>query len=145
MQRYVAMLREHKHVIISGPASSGKSCVASKLAEMILTNGKSSDLNESGNVKRFKLTRDVDDTCLSEIKDTCGSISGSGHVVVVVDNLEHVKNLDCFLQELSSSSSAHGTFIIGRVFFYNCHRVKLLLFSLELSFRSLLHCRQTSK
>ena len=35
--------------------------------------------------------------------------------------------------------------LISRVFFYNCHRVKSLLLSLELSFRSLLQGRQTSK
>ena len=34
---------------------------------------------------------------------------------------------------------------ITRVFFYNCHRVKSLLLSLELSFKSLLHGRQTCK
>ena len=33
----------------------------------------------------------------------------------------------------------------GRAFFYNSHRVKSLLLSLELSFRSLLQGRQTSK
>ena len=32
----------------------------------------------------------------------------------------------------------------NKLFFYNCHRVYSLLFSLELSFRSLLHSRQTS-
>ena len=34
---------------------------------------------------------------------------------------------------------------LSRVFFYNCHWVKSSLLSLELSFRSLLQGRQTSK
>ena len=33
----------------------------------------------------------------------------------------------------------------NRILFYNCHRVKLSLLSLELSFRSLLQVRHTTK
>ena len=45
----------------------------------------------------------------------------------------------------SQLDNCYNTYIIHRVFFYNSHRVKSSLLSLELSFKSLLQGRQTSK
>ena len=47
MLRYVALVREHKHVIISGPAGSGKSGMAGRLASAV-----------SRRVQRLRLTKD---------------------------------------------------------------------------------------
>ena len=48
MLRYVALVREHKHVIISGPAGSGKSGMAGRLASAV-----------SRRVQRLRLTREA--------------------------------------------------------------------------------------
>ena len=95
MQRHVAMTREHKHVIISGPASCGKSLVAGKLAGLM-----------SQNVERISLTRDNSQEQITEMMSQMTRCQ-----VVVIDNLQYLDNLDAVLQQLSSSSNI--PYIIG--------------------------------
>ena len=96
MQRHVAMTREHKHVIISGPASCGKSLVAGKLAGLM-----------SENVERISLTRDNSQEQITEMMSQMTRCQ-----VVVIDNLQYLDNLDAVLQQLSSSSNI--PYIIGK-------------------------------
>ena len=91
-QRYVSLVREHKHVIISGPAQCGKSYIASKIAQVLQTP-----------TKRFSLTRDNE----SELESW---LAEAQECVVIIDNLQYASNLDSLLQKLSSSQLP---FIIG--------------------------------
>ena len=100
IQRYVSLVREHKHVIISGPSTSGKSHVAGKLAQVIASSPRL--------CQRFTLTR-----------ENCQDLSGfldsvTKCDVVIIDNLHHADNLDNLLQQLSSSGH-QIPYIIGKI------------------------------
>ena len=100
MQRHVAMTREHKHVIISGPASCGKSLVAGRLASLM-----------SEHVERISLTRDNSQHQIAEMMVQMTEDQEDRCQVVVIDNLQYLDNLDAVLQQLSSSSNI--PYIIG--------------------------------
>ena len=97
IQRYVSMVREHKHVIISGPASCGKTTIANKIADLLST--------PTLTVKTFTFTRDNIEELETFLEDAKNNI-------VIINNLQHAENLDSLLQRLSSPET-HLPFIIG--------------------------------
>ena len=97
MLRYVALVREHKHVIISGPAGSGKSGMAGRLASAV-----------SRRVQRLRLTREA-----GGVRGEVEQLRVAGAECVILDNLEHAESLDTLLQELSAPG-AGPQYIIGQ-------------------------------
>ena len=103
MQRYVALVREHKHVILCGPPTTGKSTIARKLANIISRGNKSC-------VETFSLARD---NC-GGVEKLIEDIKTEGKCdIVIIDNLQNAQNIDKLLQSLSSTNTNHLPYIIG--------------------------------
>ena len=128
MLRYVALVREHKHVIISGPAGSGKSGMAGRLASAV-----------SRRVQRLRLTREA-----GSVKGEVERLRMAGAECVILDNLEHAESLDTLLQELSAPG-AGPQYIIGQQSLFmiinKCHYSYLLYAQIKVCFCSL-YCVQ---
>ena len=103
MQRYVALVREHKHVILCGPPTTGKSTIASKLANIVAR-------GEKTGIETFSLTRENGHTVEKFIED----VKTEGKCdIVIIDNLQNAKNIDSALQNLSSTNTNQLPYIIG--------------------------------
>ena len=105
MLRYVALLREHKHVIISGPGSCGKSGIAARLGSAV-TSGPVEVLSLSGPMRGGE-GRAVDQS------EAVTRLRASQAEVVILDNLEHAESLDTLLQDLAAAGS-RPQYIIGQ-------------------------------
>ena len=108
MLRYVALLREHKHVIISGPGGCGKSGIAARLgAAMVTSSDKVERLSLSGQPMRGQDGRGLDQS------EACARLARSEAECVILDNLEHADSLDTLLQQLAAAGSG-PQYIIGQ-------------------------------
>ena len=99
-------VREHKHVILCGPPTTGKSTTALKLANIISQGSESS-------IQRFSLTRDNSQGVASFIES---AQSGGRCDIVIIDNLQNAHNVDTLLQNLSSTNINQVPYIIGEIF-----------------------------
>jgi len=114
MQRYVSLTKEHKHVIICGPASTGKSYIASKISEGLVRSKQNT--GSSPRIYSFTLEREnVNElnSFLGNIKEEFEVTSSSGTDVIILDNLHHASNLDQLLQDLLSTNLKPMPYIIG--------------------------------
>ncbi|KAJ8344343.1 hypothetical protein SKAU_G00316720 [Synaphobranchus kaupii] len=96
LQRYVSLLQEHRRIILSGPSGTGKSYLASRLAEhMVLREGRplADGLIATFNVDH-KSSKELKQY-LSNLADQCNSESHAVDMplVVILDNLHHVGSL----------------------------------------------------
>ena len=108
MLRYVALLREHKHVIISGPGGCGKSGIAARLgAAMVTSSDKVERLSLSGPMRGQDSLRGLDQS------EACARLARSEAECVILDNLEHAESLDTLLQQLAAAGSG-PQYIIGQ-------------------------------
>ena len=105
MLRYVALLREHKHVIISGPGGCGKSGIAARLGAVVT----------SGAVERLSLSGPMRGQEGLGQSEAVTRLRASEAECVILDNLEHAESLDTLLQDLAASGS-RPQYIIGMYF-----------------------------
>uniref|UniRef100_A0A4W5L702 Neuron navigator 3 n=1 Tax=Hucho hucho TaxID=62062 RepID=A0A4W5L702_9TELE len=96
IQRYLNLLMEHRRIILSGPSGTGKSFLASKLAEFIVT--KSGRKVTESNLASFnvdqKSSKDLRQY-LSSLAEQCNSEESETELptVVLLDNLHHIGSL----------------------------------------------------
>eukprot|EP00063_Salmo_salar_P089359 XP_014064194.1 PREDICTED: neuron navigator 3-like isoform X5 [Salmo salar] len=96
IQRYLNLLMEHRRIILSGPSGTGKSFLASKLAEFIVT--KSDRKVTESNLASFnvdqKSSKDLRQY-LSSLAEQCNSEESETELptVVILDNLHHIGSL----------------------------------------------------
>jgi len=109
IQRYISLTKEHKHVIICGPPSTGKTFIAGKIAEFLA--GSKENTGLSPRIDSFTLQREN----VNELKSFLNNIkeSQSPPHVIILDNLHHAPNLDHLLEDLLPASLNTLPFIIG--------------------------------
>ncbi|KAL2093935.1 hypothetical protein ACEWY4_011247 [Coilia grayii] len=119
LQRYVSQLQEHRRIILSGPSGTGKSFLASRLAEhMVLREGR--PLTDAA-VATFNVDHKSSKELrqyLSQLAEQCSS-SGSGSqaqelpLVLILDNLHHLSSLAELFNGLLNYKPQHCPYIIG--------------------------------
>ncbi|KAK6319931.1 hypothetical protein J4Q44_G00090380 [Coregonus suidteri] len=116
LQRYVSQLHEHRRIILSGPSGTGKSFLASRLAEhIVLREGREVT---DGTIATFNVDHKSSKELrqyLSNLADQCNSTSHGVDMplVVILDNLHHVSSLGEVFNGLLSSKHHHCPYIIG--------------------------------
>ncbi|KAK5877013.1 hypothetical protein CesoFtcFv8_026302 [Champsocephalus esox] len=96
IQRYLNLLMEHRRIILSGPSGTGKSFLAAKLAEFII-----SQLGQQvteHNVASFNVDQNSSKDLrqyLSNLAEQCNSEDSDTELptVVILDNLHHIGSL----------------------------------------------------
>ena len=117
LQRYVNLLQDHRRVILSGPAATGKSYLASRLANYLVRScarGKGRPLPTS--VESFSVERGNQDSFASFLKRINAEAEASSESqakVVILDNLQFAPDLDGLLSEHLRVVPTAGPFIIG--------------------------------
>ncbi|CAB1313513.1 unnamed protein product [Coregonus sp. 'balchen'] len=110
LQRYVSQLHEHRRIILSGPSGTGKSFLASRLAEhIVLREGREVT---DGTIATFNVDHKSSKELrqyLSNLADQCNSTSHGVDMplVVILDNLHHVSSLGEVFNGLLSSKHHH--------------------------------------
>nr|XP_021326326.1 neuron navigator 2 isoform X7 [Danio rerio] len=116
LQRYISQLEEHRRIIFSGPSGTGKSFLASRLAEcMVLREGKQLDHQSIATFNVDNKTTKELKQYLSSLADQCKNIVESADVpvVLILDNLHHVASLADIFNGLLNCKSQHCPYIIG--------------------------------
>ncbi|XP_072519022.1 neuron navigator 2 isoform X2 [Salminus brasiliensis] len=116
LQRYVSQLREHRRIILSGPSGTGKSFLATRLAEhLVLLEGRmpADRVITSFNVDN-KSSKELKQY-LSNLTDQCNSSTRAGELplVVILDNLHHVGSLGEIFNGLLNCKHHRCPYIIG--------------------------------
>ncbi|KAF4094350.1 hypothetical protein AMELA_G00014100 [Ameiurus melas] len=116
LQRYVSQLQEHRLIILSGPSGTGKSFLATKLAEhVVLMEGHSlnKQLITSFNVDN-KSSKELKQY-LSNLTEQCSSSTRAVEVprVIIVENLHHVGSLSEIINGLLNCKHNRSPYIIG--------------------------------
>nr|XP_055048989.1 neuron navigator 2 isoform X2 [Misgurnus anguillicaudatus] len=116
LQRYISQLEEHRRIIFSGPSGTGKSFLASRLAEyMVLKEGKQLQ-------HQAITTFNVDNKTTKELKQYLSNLAeqckNSGQlvdvpVVLILDNLHHVASLGEIFNDLLHCKHHQCPYIIG--------------------------------
>nr|XP_061817239.1 neuron navigator 3-like [Nerophis lumbriciformis] len=96
VQRYLNLLMEHRRIILSGPSGTGKSFLAAKLAEFMVSQ-MGQEVTEH-NVARFNVDQNSSKDLrqyLSNLAERCNSSGTDPKLpsVVILDNLHHVGSL----------------------------------------------------
>ena len=114
MQRYASLVKEHKHVIICGPPTTGKSKIARELANFV-------SKGDNTGIVTFSLTREKSDSVEKLIED----VKAEGKCdIFIIDNLQNAENIDTLLQTLSSTNTNHLPYIIGnQSYFLSQHQL----------------------
>ncbi|XP_061102656.1 neuron navigator 2-like isoform X2 [Conger conger] len=116
LQRYVTLLQEHRRIILSGPSGTGKSYLASRLAEhAVLREGHSLS---PGAIATFNVDHKSSKELrqyLSNLAEQCNSESQTADMplVVILDNLHHVSSLGELFNGLLSCKYHRCPYIIG--------------------------------
>ncbi|XP_035276029.1 neuron navigator 2-like isoform X5 [Anguilla anguilla] len=116
LQRYFSLLQEHRRIILSGPSGTGKTFLASRLAEhMVLWEGRSL---ADGAIATFNVDHKSSKELrqyLSNLADQCNSESHTGDMplVVILDNLHHVSSLGELFNGLLNCKYHRCPYIIG--------------------------------
>ncbi|KAL0968574.1 hypothetical protein UPYG_G00268710 [Umbra pygmaea] len=116
LQSYVSQLREHRRLILSGPSGTGKSFLASRLAEhMVLRQGR--DVID-GTIATFNIDHKSSKELrqyLSNLADQCSSVAHGRDLpmVLILDNLHHVSSLGELFNGLLSCKPHCCPYIIG--------------------------------
>ncbi|XP_057185470.1 neuron navigator 2 isoform X3 [Triplophysa rosa] len=116
LQRYISQLEEHRRIILSGPSGTGKSFLASRLAEyMVLKEGKQLEHQAitTFNVDN-KTTKELKQY-LSNLAELCKSSGqlGGVPVVLILDNLHQVGSLGEIFSGLLQCKHHQCPYIIG--------------------------------
>ncbi|KAJ6651372.1 hypothetical protein lerEdw1_020945 [Lerista edwardsae] len=115
-QRYFNLLMEHHRIILSGPSGTGKTYLANKLAEYVIT--KSGRQNTEDAIVTFnvdhKSSKDVQQY-LANLAEQCSADNSSADlpVVIVLDNLHHVGSLSDIFNGFLNCKYNKCPYIIG--------------------------------
>ncbi|KAJ8281340.1 hypothetical protein GJAV_G00066440 [Gymnothorax javanicus] len=117
LQRYVSLLLEHRRIILSGPSGTGKTFLASRLAEhVVLREGRSRV--DAGAIATFNVDHKSSKELrqyLSNLAEQCSSETRTPDMplVVILDNLHHVSSLGELFNGLLNCKYHHCPYIIG--------------------------------
>ncbi|XP_048863874.1 neuron navigator 3-like isoform X2 [Brienomyrus brachyistius] len=116
IQRYLNLLVEHRRIILSGPSGTGKSFLASKLAEFIVA--KSGREVTETNVASFNVDHKSCEELrqyLSTLAERCNSEDSDLEIpmVVVLDNLHHISSLGDIFNGFLNCKYHRCPYVIG--------------------------------
>uniref|UniRef100_A0A8C6WZ61 AAA+ ATPase domain-containing protein n=1 Tax=Neogobius melanostomus TaxID=47308 RepID=A0A8C6WZ61_9GOBI len=116
LQRYLNLLMEHRRIILSGPSGTGKSFLAAKLAEYIISQ-LGQEVNEH-NVARFNVDHNSSKELrqyLSSLAEQCNSEETAPHLplVVILDNLHHIGSLSDIFNGFLNCKYHKCPYVIG--------------------------------
>uniref|UniRef100_A0A8D2LNC4 Neuron navigator 3 n=1 Tax=Varanus komodoensis TaxID=61221 RepID=A0A8D2LNC4_VARKO len=115
-QRYFNLLMEHHRIILSGPSGTGKTYLANKLAEYVITKSgrkKTEDAIATFTVDH-KSSKDVQQY-LANLAEQCNADNTSADlpVVIILDNLHHVGSLSDIFNGFLNCKYNKCPYIIG--------------------------------
>uniref|UniRef100_A0A672PGE6 Neuron navigator 2 n=1 Tax=Sinocyclocheilus grahami TaxID=75366 RepID=A0A672PGE6_SINGR len=116
LQRYISQLEEHRRIIFSGPSGTGKSFLASRLAEyLVLKEGKQLEHQAIATFNVDNKTTKELKQYLSNLADQCKTNVHAVDipVVLILDNLHHVTSLAEIFNGLLNCKSHQCPYIIG--------------------------------
>ncbi|XP_063761584.1 neuron navigator 3 isoform X2 [Eleginops maclovinus] len=116
IQRYLNLLMEHRRIILSGPSGTGKSFLAAKLAEYII-----SQLGQQvteHNVASFNVDQNSSKDLrqyLSNLAEQCNSEDSDTELptVVILDNLHHIGSLSDIFNGFLNCKYHRCPYVIG--------------------------------
>ncbi|XP_054973909.1 neuron navigator 3 isoform X5 [Sorex araneus] len=115
-QRYFNLLMEHHRIILSGPSGTGKTYLANKLAEYVITKSgrkKTEDAIATFNVDH-KSSKELQQY-LANLAEQCSADNNSVElpVVIILDNLHHVGSLSDIFNGFLNCKYNKCPYIIG--------------------------------
>ncbi|XP_049739899.1 neuron navigator 3 isoform X6 [Elephas maximus indicus] len=115
-QRYFNLLMEHHRIILSGPSGTGKTYLANKLAEYVITKSgrkKTEDAIATFNVDH-KSSKEVQQY-LANLAEQCSADNNGVElpVVIILDNLHHVGSLSDIFNGFLNCKYNKCPYIIG--------------------------------
>ncbi|XP_043417501.1 neuron navigator 3 isoform X5 [Prionailurus bengalensis] len=115
-QRYFNLLMEHHRIILSGPSGTGKTYLANKLAEYVITKSgrkKTEDAIAIFNVDH-KSSKELQQY-LANLAEQCGADNNGVElpVVIILDNLHHVGSLSDIFNGFLNCKYNKCPYIIG--------------------------------
>ncbi|XP_016367032.1 neuron navigator 2-like [Sinocyclocheilus rhinocerous] len=116
LQRYISQLEEYRRIIFSGPSGTGKSFLASRLAEyMVLKEGKQLEHQAIATFNVDNKTTKELKQYLSNLADQCKNNVHAADmpVVLILDNLHHVTSLAEIFNGLLNCKNHQCPYIIG--------------------------------
>nr|XP_040136219.1 neuron navigator 3 isoform X8 [Ictidomys tridecemlineatus] len=115
-QRYFNLLMEHHRIILSGPSGTGKTYLANKLAEYVITKSgrkKAEDAIATFNVDH-KSSKELQQY-LANLAEQCSADNNGVElpVVIILDNLHHVGSLSDIFNGFLNCKYSKCPYIIG--------------------------------
>uniref|UniRef100_A0A673CVH0 Calponin-homology (CH) domain-containing protein n=1 Tax=Sphaeramia orbicularis TaxID=375764 RepID=A0A673CVH0_9TELE len=116
IQRYLNLLMEHRRIILSGPSGTGKSFLAAKLAEYIISQ-MGQEVTEH-NVASFNVDQNSSKDLrqyLSNLAEQCNSEETDMELptVVILDNLHHIGSLSDIFNGFLNCKYHKCPYVIG--------------------------------
>ncbi|XP_016536814.1 neuron navigator 3 isoform X14 [Poecilia formosa] len=116
IQRYLNLLMEHRRIILSGPSGTGKSFLAAKLAEFIISQ-MGQEVTEH-NVASFNVDQNSSKDLrqyLSSLAERCNSERTDAELphVVILDNLHHIGSLSDIFNGFLNCKYHKCPYVIG--------------------------------
>lgn len=116
IQRYLNLLMEHRRIILSGPSGTGKSFLAAKLAEYIISQ-MGQEVTEH-NVASFNVDQNSSKDLrqyLSTLAEQCNSEETDTELptVVILDNLHHIGSLSDIFNGFLNCKYHKCPYVIG--------------------------------
>ncbi|XP_065486392.1 neuron navigator 3 isoform X3 [Caloenas nicobarica] len=115
-QRYFNLLMEHRRIILSGPSGTGKTYLANRLAEYVITKSgrkKTEDAIATFNIDH-KSSKDLRQY-LANLAEQCSADNNGADlpVVVILDNLHHISSLSDIFNGFLNCKYNKCPYIIG--------------------------------
>ncbi|KAM6094599.1 neuron navigator 3 isoform 6-T6 [Chlamydotis macqueenii] len=115
-QRYFNLLMEHHRIILSGPSGTGKTYLANRLAEYVITKSgrkKTEDAIATFNVDH-KSSKDLRQY-LANLAEQCSADNNGADlpVVIILDNLHHISSLSDIFNGFLNCKYNKCPYIIG--------------------------------